>query len=241
MYEMLLNVVRSGSSGVSRYARCARGRSRFGSLSSTVAILRHQSRCGVRPTFLPWRGVNRFLALSAHGTYMVPPIRRARYPGGLGRGGSFTGCPLIPTQALWAPRWGTTRGVWSTGARSPRALGGTCDGHDLSVAPGRPPGSWPSPSPSVAHHHQVVDRRLPALRPSERAQHRRRSPFGRGGARRAPRAVPFGRRRRQSVPADGADTPAMKSSFPITASSRSSSSAIFSPTRRQRPATPRRW
>ena len=43
------------------------------------------------------------------------------------------------------------------------------------------------------------------------------------------------RRRRQSVPADGADTPAMRSSFAITASSRSSSSAIFSPTRRQRP------
>ena len=55
------------------------------------------------------------------------------------------------------------------------------------------------------------------------------------------RELPVGRRRRQSVPADGADTPAMKSSFAITASSRSSSSAIFSPTRRQRPATPRRW
>ena len=55
------------------------------------------------------------------------------------------------------------------------------------------------------------------------------------------RELPVGRRRRQSVPADGADTPAMKSSFAITASSRSSSSAIFSPTRPQRAATPRRW
>ena len=74
--------------------------------------------------------------------------------------------------------------------------------------------------------------------PSEPARHR--TPFAvRSWRLDEHRELPVGRRRRQS--ADGADTPAMKSSFAITASSRSSSSAIFSPTRRHRPAPPRRW
>ena len=47
--------------------------------------------------------------------------------------------------------------------------------------------------------------------------------------------------KRHDVPAHHRAAEAMKSSFAITASSRSSSRAIFSPTRRQRPATPRRW
>ena len=135
-------------------------------------------------------------------------------PSPIENGGGLTGCPLIPTQARPPPRWGTTRGVWSTGARSPRALG-TCDGHDLSVAPGRPPRSWPSPSP--------VRRPPPGRRPP------------------APGSPPSGQLT--------IDTPfAVRSwgldehrELAITASSRSPSSAIFSPTRRQRPATPRRW
>ena len=42
---------------MARSARCARGRSRFGSVSSTFAILRHQSRCGVvpAPSALRWQ------------------------------------------------------------------------------------------------------------------------------------------------------------------------------------------
>ena len=111
---------------------------------------------------------------------------------------------------------------------------GTCDGHDLSLAPGRPPRSWPSPSPSVAHHHQVVDRRLPAPRPRSQLtiDAVRRSVVGLDEH----RELPVGRRRRQSVPADGADTPAMKSSFAITASSR----FVLGRPRTVPPARPRR-
>ena len=82
-----------------------------------------------------------------------------------GGGGSFTGCHLIPTQALWAPRWGTTRGVWSTCARSPRALGGPVMATTCRSPPAVRRGRGPVRRPSVAHHHQVVDRRLPAPRP----------------------------------------------------------------------------
>ena len=105
------------------------------------------------------------------------------FPGRLGwLGGGLTGCPLIPPQALPPPRWGTTRGVWSTGARSPRALGATCDGHDLSVAP--------RPSAAVVAQSVAVRRPPPPGRrppapgspPSEPAHHRRRSPLGRGGS-----------------------------------------------------------
>ena len=102
-----------------------------------------------------------------------------------------TGCPLIPTQARPPPRWGTTRGVWSTGARSPRALG-TCDSHDLSVAPGRPPRSWPSPSP--VRRPPPPGRRPPApgSPPSEPAHHRHAVRRSVVGARRAPRARDHG-------------------------------------------------
>ena len=151
------------------------------------------------------------------------PAARPRVRGGL------TGCPLIPTQARPPPRWGTTRGVWSTGARSPRALG------DLwwprLVGRPRPSAAVVAPvrRPSVAHHHQVVDRRLPAPRP--RSQLTIDTPF-------AVRSWGLDEHR---GPARRPASSTLSSSFAITASSRSSSSAIFSPTRRQRPATPRRW
>ena len=77
-------------------------------------------------------------------------------------------------------------------------------------------GRGPVRRPSVAHHHQVVDRRLPAPRP--RSQLTIDTPF--------------------AVRSWGLDE---HRELAITASSRSPSSAIFSPTRRQRPATPRRW
>ena len=136
-------------------------------------------------------------------------------PSPIENGGGLTGCPLIPTQARPPPRWGTTRGVWSTGARSPRALG-TCDGHDLSVAPGRPPRSWPSPSP--VRRPPPPGRRPPAPGSPPSGQLTIDTPF--------------------AVRSWGLDE---HRELAITASSRSPSSAIFSPTRRQRPATPRRW
>ena len=131
------------------------------------------------------------LGSSARGHRPPGGFRCTCPPSPIENGGGLTGCPLIPTQARPPPRWGTTRGVWSTGARSPRALG-TCDGHDLSVAPGRPPRSWPSPSP--VRRPPPPGRRPPApgSPPSEPAHHRHAVRRSVVGARRAPRARDHG-------------------------------------------------
>ena len=100
----------------------------------------------------------------------------------------------------------------------------------LSVAPGPSRrGRGPVRRPSVAPPPPGRRPPAPGSPPSEPAHHRHAVRRSVVGARRAPRAA---RRPASST---------LSSSFAITASSRSSSSAIFSPTRRQRPATPRRW
>ena len=164
-----------------------------------------------------------------------PPSRLAAEPLVERRGGGLTGCPLIPTQAL--RRGGARLEASSQQVRvRPERLGPVMATTCRSPPAVRRGGGPVRRRPTTARS-STAGSRLPVLGASSPS-----TPFAvRSWGLDEHRDLPVGRRRRQSVPAEGADTPAMKSSFAITASSRSSLSAIFSPTRRQRPATPRRW